>query len=165
MSQVSFAKKVLVLLHIPFIPLLLVGQFGIGLNSHYQDCLYMLENGFYARPTINFILIGIIYILLNLLYLFVLWTHHHRLPNLLLSQSKRVYATSFGIHIAIYLLGLLSFFYLDCTNMWGLWWRRWLWQREFYYFYILSLSLYHWYCNYPSKGYLAQYYGCFSWMW
>ncbi len=120
MSQVSFAKKVLVLLHIPFIPLFLVGQFGIGLNSHYQDCLYMLENGFYARPTMNFFLISIIYILLNLLYLFVLWTHHQRLPKLLLSQSKRIYGFSFCIHIAIYLLGLLRFFYLDCADMWGL---------------------------------------------
>lgn len=120
MSQVSFAKKVLVLLHIPFLPLFLVGQFGIGLNSHYQDCLYMLENGFYARPTINFILINIIYILLNLLYLFVLWTHHHRLPKLLLSQSKRIYGFSFGIHIVIYLLGLLRFFYLDCADVWGI---------------------------------------------
>lgn len=120
MSQVSFAKKVLVLLHILFIPLVLISQFGIGLNSHYQDCLYILENGFYTRPTINLTLIIIIYILLNLLYLFVLWTHNKRLPKLLLSQSKRIYGISFGIHIAIYLLGVVRFFHLDCSDAWGL---------------------------------------------
>ncbi len=120
MSQVSFAKKVLVLLHIAFIPLVLISQFGIGLNSHYQDCLYILENGFYAKPTTNFALIIIIYILLNLLYLFVLWTHNKRLPKLLLSQSKRIYSISFGIHITIYLLGMLYFFNLDCSDVWGL---------------------------------------------
>lgn len=101
MSQIVFAKKVLVLIQLPFVPLFLISQFGIGLSSHRYDCLYIVENGFYKRPTIAFLGVGIVYPLWNLLYLFTLWTHNKRLPKLLLSHSKSIYLTSISIFMAI----------------------------------------------------------------